>query len=459
MSLTTSNITGRVPLPTNEPTIRAVVTFTLVGYDTQGRNAIPSGADAVFTLNRDAEIPAGAKLWQNTAGLRGTVYRMTATWFEPWNMRAQKSYSFGYVQVGDAAEYSIADLLNSAPPDAVPGSWWSSITQDQYDEVIEAAENVESALNGAPWQVVATDAVTGKAGARDLTASNVLDMGFGSIPWYLIDSILPAYVSDEDSGGLTEIKGVPITATAQRTSGTIAVRGIDGHVRVGNGSLAPYTNPDSSDFATTKQYVDDVATVLIAPKLRSGLANPPTAEPSNHMAFGGGAEARHTAPGQYFGGGIAFGISARINGLHHVAIGPLAEVGPRNAADEYDLTMPGTNHSIAVGGASQISVDNGVALGARAKVKHYNSVALGADSDSTAANTVSVGSATIKRRVTNVANPTGNNDAANKVYVDGRLSAAQRTAINALSPIADTSTATTQQVATLLNSIIAALKA
>lgn len=200
MSLTTSNITGRVPLPTNEPTIRAVVTFTLVGYDTQGRNAIPSGADAVFTLNRDAEIQAGAKLWRNTAGLRGTVYRMTATWFEPSNMRAQKSYSFGYVQVGDAADYTIADLLNSAPPDAVPDSWWSSITQEQYDEVIEAVDSVMSDRMAAEQAAAeaddARDQVLSQYAHVESALSEKVDAG--SMFHRADDEQMPISVSDDN---------------------------------------------------------------------------------------------------------------------------------------------------------------------------------------------------------------------------------------------------------------------
>lgn len=76
MALTTSTITGRVPLPDDANPAAAEIVFTLSGYDTEGSQVIPGGAKARFVLV-NGDMPAGAKLWRNTEGLRGTVYALS----------------------------------------------------------------------------------------------------------------------------------------------------------------------------------------------------------------------------------------------------------------------------------------------------------------------------------------------------------------------------------------------
>lgn len=292
------------------------------------------------------------------------------------------------------------------------------LAQQAARQAAQDAAAAGEALAGSPWQVVSTDAATGQAQARNLTFSAVVNLDLlGAVPNF---ACIPYYYIREDGSGVVEEKAAPITATAMDSVSTVAVRSPAGEIEV-------QARAESGQLvAVNKKYLAEEfrpIKAMLAMNYPVGVANPPTAIPENQAALLPGAEARHTNPGGNRGGGIAFGVSAKINGLHHIAVGPLIEVGPRNAQDVYDLTLTGTMHSVAVGGASVVSVNNGTALGARAKVKHTNAVALGADAETAAADTVSVGNATTKRRITNAADPTGEQDVATKAYVDSALTA------------------------------------
>ena len=77
MALSKSTITGRGALPTDENLQFAELTFALSGLDTEGASVLPGGISKRVVLI-DSDIPAGFDLWQNTAGLRGTHYRVLA---------------------------------------------------------------------------------------------------------------------------------------------------------------------------------------------------------------------------------------------------------------------------------------------------------------------------------------------------------------------------------------------
>lgn len=147
MSLTTSAITGRVPLPNNAVPNSVEVIFTLNGLDTEGVNTLPPESSARFQLTASGEFPAGAQLWRNLAGLRGTSYRVEIRWTENVNGREVLREAFaGYVQIGDEAAYTLADLLASpAGSDPaiyvnVPQGKWQEFN-DRLDYMYEIAES------------------------------------------------------------------------------------------------------------------------------------------------------------------------------------------------------------------------------------------------------------------------------------------------------------------------------
>lgn len=208
MSLTTSAITGRVPMPNNIAPLSGSVTFTLVGYDTQGVNVVPSGASATFNLTDAGELPAGARLWRNTEGLRGTVYLVTVRWREAVNSCGEvKENTLGHVQVQNAASYTVPQLLNAVPPDTQPGQWWSAITQAQYDEMMASVSAVradrlaaDASASAANTSRAAADAAAARAeGAAVIDSRAVASTTFR--PAVAPNKIMVAGYSTPGDGG------------------------------------------------------------------------------------------------------------------------------------------------------------------------------------------------------------------------------------------------------------------
>lgn len=109
MSLTTSEIIGRVSLPNNVPLAGSIIEFRLSGFDTQGVNLIPGLSDADFILDADGNIPAGSRLWRNGQGLRGTRYSVSVR--SPDYAIPYYSFHLGEVVVGPLPSYRLGDLL------------------------------------------------------------------------------------------------------------------------------------------------------------------------------------------------------------------------------------------------------------------------------------------------------------------------------------------------------------
>jgi len=100
-----------------------------------------------------------------------------------------------------------------------------------------------------------------------------------------------------------------------------------------------------------------------------------------------------------------------------VAIGRLAQTGSDEAIAIGRLSQSLGTHSVAVGGGSDghpnvgAAAGFGVALGYGTEVSKDNSVALGFGSQATESLVVSVGTSTITRRIVNVTDGVGSNDA------------------------------------------------
>jgi len=144
VTLTTSTITGRVPLPNDATPTSAEVVFTLSAWDAEGGDVIPP-ASIRAPLTATADLPDGFELWRNTEGLRGSHYIVTAYWKEAQRAgTVDRQVSLGVMQVGDDAEYALADLLAAGVDPATP-SYWMSISEAQYADVISAVQSAEDA--------------------------------------------------------------------------------------------------------------------------------------------------------------------------------------------------------------------------------------------------------------------------------------------------------------------------
>jgi len=177
MTLTTSTITGRVPLPSDSAPKYAEVVFTLTKLDTEGDQVIPGGASSRFVLDANGDMPAGATLWRNTEGLRATAYRMVFNWdeFDRTRGTVRRTHDAGLVQVGDLASYTIAQLINSTPVPVPEHVYWSTITQAEYDAaiaaVLEAQGSAASAASNADRAELAAEQAIA-AGAWDYTPND-----------------------------------------------------------------------------------------------------------------------------------------------------------------------------------------------------------------------------------------------------------------------------------------------
>lgn len=112
-------------------------------------------------------------------------------------------------------------------------------------------------------------------------------------------------------------------------------------------------------------------------------------------------------------GGTALGAYSAALGINSVALGRGSYV------------EEGAVGGFAVGAGSQVSAQHGIAIGSGAKLEAGAdwSLALGAGSQATEANTVSFGSASVGRRLVNIANGTADHDAATIGQLRGALSA------------------------------------
>lgn len=139
---TTSAITGRIVLPDNVAATDAVLRFVLSGFDTDQTDSDVIGPYERFVrLESDGDLPAGTVLWRNTEGLRATYYTVSVIVsitdaFGGMARRVERK--LGNVQIGDDTMYDIAELLDSEVPEAI-GTFWSAITEAQFNEVIAAA--------------------------------------------------------------------------------------------------------------------------------------------------------------------------------------------------------------------------------------------------------------------------------------------------------------------------------
>lgn len=256
MALSKSTITGRVPLPTDENLQFAELTFALSGLDTEGASVLPGGISTRAVLV-GSDIPAGFELWQNTAGLRGTHYRVLARWTVKDRDGVRDKYAdLGIIQVGSDPSYTLAYLINSGVPQAV-GTFWSALTQAQYDAAIGAAIDAQAwaespTAPGVPGTKSSkTWAAEAAASAADALASATAAALYDG-PW--LDTV-SALIADTS---LTYTPAQPSTVSAgdyvrTRAEGfayQVAASGaVDQHVTTAGGVKLYYAGVDATEPA------------------------------------------------------------------------------------------------------------------------------------------------------------------------------------------------------------------
>ena len=155
----------------------------------------------------------------------------------------------------------------------------------------------------------------------------------------------------------------------------------------------------------------------------------------SELGGGGGTEVNSIAPAKVsvgaesFDGGsydsLAIGNNARadLDEVQYHAGSSLA-VGNNSIASDQGSTAIGVSSNAISGmaiGYNSRARNNGTALGRTAKAEGLNSVAIGSNSEATLENELSIGSDSLQRRITHVSDPTNDQDAATKAYVDSKI--------------------------------------
>lgn len=155
MALTKTTITGRFPFADDAVPASAIARFALSGFDTEGADVVTLPVVDIALVN--GVLPPAFSLWANTEGLRGTFYRVSVIETRAdaqGGMPKTLETRLSNIQIKPTPTTQlIADLLAENVPD-VPGIWYSTLTEAQYDAAIQAALDAEAARDTILGQTV-----------------------------------------------------------------------------------------------------------------------------------------------------------------------------------------------------------------------------------------------------------------------------------------------------------------
>ena len=182
MPISTAPVTGSYVPPDGSTIVGGQIVFALSGPDTEG-DTVVSG-ETIATLD-GADLPAGFELWRNTAGGRGTYYKVRVKVYishvtAGGTFQTERSYQLGNVQVGDAVSYTLTELLNNPVPDE-PG-WnvnidpteWAALQAD-FDAADTAATNASASATAAGNSATAAAGSATAASASAVAAAASAD--------------------------------------------------------------------------------------------------------------------------------------------------------------------------------------------------------------------------------------------------------------------------------------------
>lgn len=175
---TTSAITGRIVLPDNVAPTDAVVRFVLSGFDTdQTDTDVIAPYERTVTLESDGDLPPGVVLWRNANGIRSTRYQVfiTVTVIDPFgNMTRRAERSLGFIQIGTASSYDIADLFDQSAGPFEAGAVVYPTLAAAVAAALAGADTATTQAGIATTQAgIATDAANAAAIAGITVLSNV----------------------------------------------------------------------------------------------------------------------------------------------------------------------------------------------------------------------------------------------------------------------------------------------
>ena len=253
------------------------------------------------------------------------------------------------------------------------------------------------------------------------TAPTTENLGEGQIAFGTVDGATKLYGSDGTTiselggGGGSEVNSIaPLTTeTPPLATGPYSISIGDrakstaqSSVSFGPSAVASGTASLSIGFRSNSSSPDTTAIGSFASASDSGSLSIGTrsSSTSSSVSVGTGSESSNQ------GTAIGYGANATSTYLNSGS----TSIGASASA-------PGLS-AVAVGYGSESSADMAAAIGYNSSAAGLRSVAIGSDSAATSTDEFSIGSDSLQRRITHVADPTSDQDAATKKYVDTKVS-------------------------------------
>ena len=147
------------------------------------------------------------------------------------------------------------------------------------------------------------------------------------------------------------------------------------------------------------------------------------------LGYGSGAKGYHSIAVGYESGAsgdssIALGAYSGASSTYSTAVGYESGASGVQSTAVGNYSSSGGRYSTAVGYDSGASGTSSIALGDSTRASGDQSIAIGAGSKAMEANEFSVGDTDLTRRITHVTDPTNDQDAATKKYVDNAIQSA-----------------------------------
>lgn len=251
-------------------------------------------------------------------------------------------------------------------------------------------------------------------GSNSNAVSNfgIVSIGSSSATSCKYDVVIGAYASSVSPSNNSVILG---HSSYCNEPSVVSVGGGTQNPDIATRRIINVTDPINDQDAATKKYVDDKVSDISTPTIVQSTGTSETSVMSQN------AVSKNTCFGYLASDdgvdNVTIGRSSHSTGCSNVVIGDLAEA---NIEDHIENT---SDSSVAIGEGASVTKTQGLAIGGYSVCTGKSSVALGYNSKATEDYVVSVSNPNfaIKRRIVNVADPTNDQDAATKVYVDNKV--------------------------------------
>ncbi|WP_141098031.1 ESPR-type extended signal peptide-containing protein [Stenotrophomonas maltophilia] len=347
------------------------------------------------------------------------------------------------VSVGTAASrrriVNVADArLNATSTDAVTGKQLYATEQK-----ITALNGMVKAGGHSDSFVIGTGSVSASANSVSVgSASNKRRLQ------YLADGTVIAGSTDAITGNQLHATNTKVTAAtttadaAKKTADAMAARVDAAAPAIGYTALAEGTGGSASAAVGRAAKAYNTNSVAFGADARAGVdesgeksAATGAVAVGASSRSGNGAVASGLRASALGDRAVAMGNDASASATHAAAVGYRASAsGNQSAAVGRQASASGL-FSTAIGNLANAEAESATALGDRAVASHAGSVALGNGSQTTAANQISVGSATVKRKLVNLAD--GALSTSSTEAVTGRQLNATNTNVTAARSVAD----------------------